>query len=191
MENPAGSRTSRACLSASSGLESICGPPFKCIRSTTRAMEACARTTTSTSDRKRFRDSIKIVSCRSVSPASTASKAPSHNDGTTAISRPLVAAVSFSNRMVGSSVVRSVAATPIRLPDCTAVRAIASSIRNTGKSNRSRASAAASPIDEQVTITASAPPSRADPTIEISRRLVVAVRCPARMVFRISDSSVM
>ena len=44
----------------------------------------------------------------------------------------------------------------------------------------------AAPIDEQVTITASAPPSRANPIMPITRRVVDFVNSPAAIVLRMS-----
>ena len=59
-----------------------------------------------------------------------------------------------------------------------------------GKSYNERATSIAGPIEEQVTITAVAPPSCAEPIIAESRRVVSGVNRCAAIVFRISDSSV-
>ena len=167
------------------------GPPLRCICGITRAMDACARTTTSTSFIKRSRDAVRRLSCRAVSPANTASNAPSARAGTISIVRRSRSAVSWINAIVGSSVVRRVAATPIRRPDFTAASAMLSSIRRTGKSNWLLATAMAGPTDEQVTITASAPPWRADSIMCSNLRIVSLVSPPLAIVLRISDSSSM
>ena len=103
----------------------------------------------------------------------------------------LAAAFSRSSAVVGSSVVRSVAITPSRCPVLTAASAIASSTRITGKSNICCTSVTAGPIDEHVTITASAPPSAADSTMPSSRRIVTLRTSPARIVSLIRLSSTM
>ncbi len=181
-----------ACRTASSGLLStgIASAPAG-IAFTTRAMEACASTTTSTPFISFINALLRIPSCVAVSPASTASNAPSHNELTISISLPAFAAFASSSSIVGSSVVFKVAITPILRPMATASSAIASSTRITGTSNSCCPSATAAPMDEHVTITASAPAASADSIMLNSLRIVTRRSHPVRIVSLIRLSSTM
>ena len=92
--------------------------------------------------------------------------------------RPASAAQRSIRSAVGSSVVGSVAITPMRVAVATARSAIGRSTRSTGTSTSSAAVSTARPIDEQVTMIVSAPAASAAATCSTTRRAVAGRRRP-------------
>ena len=159
------------------------------IRSATRAIEACASTTTSDRSIRFLRFSRTILSWVAVSPRPRAAKAPSQSTVSMFTAFFAIAARSSTSAEVGFKVVYSVAMTPMRAPSLAASSAIASSTFSNGTPIISFASSTSTPSVEHVSITAAAPDSSAKEARRPRRRPVLGPYSPEAMTSLRSPSS--